>query len=57
LRLYRNQDWEMAELRLTELLKISSDSKLYRTYLERVEFLRANPPGPGWDGAFTFETK
>lgn len=57
LKLYRNQDWEMAELRLTELLKISSDSKLYRTYLERVEFLRANPPGPGWDGAFTFETK
>lgn len=57
LKLYRSQDWEMAELRLTELLKISSDSKLYRTYLERVEFLRANPPGPGWDGAFTFETK
>jgi adenylate cyclase len=57
LELYRNQDWDMAELRLAELLNVSPDSKLYRTYLERVAFLRANPPGPGWDGAFTFETK
>lgn len=57
LELYRNQDWDMAELRLAELLNVSPDSKLYRIYLERVAFLRANPPGPGWDGAFTFETK
>lgn len=57
LKLYRSQDWKMAELRLAELLSIAPDSKLYRTYLERVAFLRANPPGPAWDGAFTFETK
>lgn len=57
LKLYRNQDWEMAELQLVELLKISPDSKLYRTYLERIAFLRTNPPGLDWDGAFTFETK
>ena len=25
--------------------------------VERVAFLRANPPAPGWDGAFTFQTK
>jgi adenylate cyclase len=54
---YRSQEWEMAGLQLVELQKMALDSKLYRTYLERIEFLRANPPGADWDGAFTFETK
>ncbi len=57
LELYRNQDWDMAELQLMELQKMLPDSRLYRTFLERSAFLRVNPPGPGWDGAFTFETK
>jgi adenylate cyclase len=54
---YRSQEWEMAGLQLVELQKMALDSKLYRTYLERIEFLRANPPGADWDGVFTFETK
>jgi len=54
---YRSQDWEMAQLKLLDLQKMSPESKLYKTFLDRVAFLRVNPPGRSWDGAFTFETK
>lgn len=57
LKLYRSQDWDMAELQLLNLQKRSPDGRLYQTFLERIAFLRATPPGAGWDGAFTFETK
>jgi hypothetical protein len=32
-------------------------ARLYGTFMERIDYLRANPPGHGWDGAFTFQTK
>jgi adenylate cyclase len=54
---YRSQNWDMAELQLLNLQKASPDGKLYRTFIGRIGFLRANPPDPDWDGAFTFETK
>lgn len=57
LKRYRSQDWDRAELQLLNLQKMSPDSKLYKTFIRRITFLRANPPGPEWDGAFTFETK
>lgn len=58
LRLYRAQDWDQAELQLFNLQKMAPDNALYRdTFVERIAYLRANPPGPGWDGAFTFKTK
>jgi len=58
LRLYRAQDWDQAELQLFNLQKLAPDNKLYSaTFVERISFLRANPPGKGWDGAFTFTTK
>ena len=57
LKLYRSQNWDMAEQQLLDLQKMLPDGRLYRTYLERIEFLRAHPPGSEWDGAFTFETK
>ncbi len=57
LRLYRAQDWDMAELQLSNLKKTAHDAELYNVYLERIAHFRANPPGPDWDGAFTFETK
>ena len=28
-----------------------------QTFVQRIAYLRANPPGPRWDGAFTFTTK
>jgi adenylate cyclase len=57
LELYRKQEWDMAELRLLRLKTISPDVRLYDTFLERVAFLRSKPPGQGWDGAFTFQSK
>ena len=54
---YRAQDWDMAELQLINLQKLEPGAKLYKVYMERIEFLRQNPPGENWDGAFTFQTK
>lgn len=58
MKLYRSQDWDMAELQLLNLQKAHPEkSKLYETFLERIAILRTNPPGADWDGAFTFHTK
>lgn len=58
LRLYRAQDWDQAELQLFNLQKRWPNSVLYsHTFVERISYLRANPPGNDWDGAFTFTTK
>jgi adenylate cyclase len=57
LKLYRAQDWDMAELQLINLKKATPDGALYEEFLERVVKLRAQPPGPGWDGVWKFETK
>jgi adenylate cyclase len=55
--LYRKQEWDMAEQRLLELKKMYPDAALYELFLERIGIYRVNPPGPGWDGSFTFQTK
>lgn len=58
LRLYRAQDWDQAELQLFNLQKMLPGNPLYsHTFVERIAYLRNNPPGKGWDGAFTFKTK
>ncbi len=58
LKLYRAQDWDQAELQLFNLQKLAPASILYsHTFVERIGYLRANPPGDKWDGAFTFTTK
>jgi adenylate cyclase len=57
LKLYRLRDWDMAELQLINLTKMSPGSGLYALFLDRIAHLRANPPEPGWDGSWTFETK
>lgn len=57
LRLYRAQDWDQAELQLYNLSRMSPDRYLYQLYTKRIALHRANPPGSGWDGVTTFETK
>ena len=57
LKLYRAQDWDMAELQLINLLKLSPDCRLYHLYIERIGLYRVASPGREWDGAFTFEHK
>jgi adenylate cyclase len=57
LKLYRAQDWDMAELQLINLKKQESESGLYQLYLERIARFRKNPPGSDWDGSWRFDTK
>jgi adenylate cyclase len=55
--LYRKRDWNAAQQRLNRLTVMAPDARLYRMFMERIDYLRANPPGADWDGAFTFQTK
>jgi len=57
LKLYRACDWDMAELQLINLTKVSPGSGLYALFLERIAQLRMNPPEHGWDGSWKFESK
>jgi adenylate cyclase len=57
LRLYRQQDWDRAEVQLLNLRKMAPDSELYGLFIERITHYRAHPPGADWDGAWTFESK
>jgi adenylate cyclase len=56
-RAYRAQDWDAAEAGFLELSRSGQPCKIYQIYLERIRFLRQNPPGAAWDGAFTFTHK
>ena len=57
LMLYRQQDWDRAEVQLLNLRKMVPDRELYELFIERIAHHRSHPPGEGWDGAWTFETK
>ncbi len=58
LKYYRAQDWDKAAVAFYRLSKqFPSTKKLYGMYLERVDSLKNNPPGPTWDGVFHFKTK
>lgn len=56
-KLYRAQDWDLAQVQLLNLQKSSPECTLYQLYLERITYFRANPPGVEWDGVFKFKTK
>ncbi len=57
LRLYRGQEWDMAELQLINLQRRYPGNGLYDTFLARIAHFRQEPPGPQWDGTWAFETK
>ena len=54
---YRGQRWDEAERRLKNLAQASPGTKLYKLYLDRVAWFRAQPPDADWDGVFVFTTK
>jgi adenylate cyclase len=56
LRYYRGQDWDQAEVALLNLSRLAP-SYLYELYGKRIDLYRKQPPGEGWDGVTTFETK
>ena len=57
LRCYRAQDWDQADVHIYNLSRLEPDCFLYQFYAKRIAHLRQNPPGEGWDGVTTFETK
>ena len=57
IKLYRAQEWEQAEAEFFSLSRSGHPHKVYELFLERIAYYRKNPPGPTWDGVFTFKTK
>ena len=56
-KLYRAQNWELAELQFVNLSKRARERPLYRLYIERIHHFRNNPPPADWDGVFTHAEK
>jgi adenylate cyclase len=57
LRMYRAQQWDMAELNFVNLERMSRSPGLYRTYAERIAHFRQHPPAADWDGVFDHMSK
>nr|WP_227470376.1 adenylate/guanylate cyclase domain-containing protein [Massilia sp. YMA4] len=57
LALVRAQRWDEADAALQALMASTPERRLYALYRERIAGYRAQPPGPGWDGATTFMSK
>jgi adenylate cyclase len=57
MKLYRAQNWDAAETEFFALKSGAHPQPVYDLFLERILLLRENPPGPKWDGVFTFTHK
>ena len=57
LKLYRAENWDMAELQFLNLHNANPGEPLYKLYSDRIAHFRNNPPEAGWDGVFTHQTK
>ena len=57
MKLYRAQLWDQAEAEFFQLSQGPRPHYIYGKFMERILFLRDNPPGANWDGAFTFTHK
>ena len=56
-RMYLNQDWDQAETTFRECLQIRPNDGASRVLLERIQFLRRNPPGKDWNGVWQLREK
>jgi adenylate cyclase len=57
LRLYRSQNWDLAEMQFVNLQQREPQRYVYEMYIKRISYFRQNPPDKSWDGVFNFETK
>jgi adenylate cyclase len=57
LKLYRAQKWDEAEAEFFSLSRGPNPHKVYEIFMERIIELRKHPPGPNWDGVYTFTHK
>jgi adenylate cyclase len=57
LQAYFNQHWTQARTIFSELQAQNPEVYVYQLYLDRSQELEATPPGPDWDGVYTFTSK
>lgn len=57
LEMFRLRCWDDAEAGMREIAKERGYARLTSLYLESIATLRAAPPAPDWDGAYTVEFK
>lgn len=55
--MYLAQEWDPAEVAFHECLKIQPNDGPSRVLLERIHFLRRNPPGENWNGVWHLREK
>ena len=56
-RSYLGQDWDRAETAFHECLQIRPNDGPSRVLLQRIQFLRRNPPGKDWNGVWHLREK
>ena len=54
---YRQQDWPRAREQFTQLLETCDNTHLHQVFLQRIKHYEDNPPGPDWQGVYTFDKK
>ncbi len=54
---YRARKWDTARSRFSSLSSKAPACLLYQVYLKRLERFSSDPPGPDWDGVFTYTEK
>ncbi len=54
---YRDGKWDKAIEAFTEALNLNANDKLSKTYIERCNYMKENPPGDEWDGVWVMESK
>jgi len=57
LKMYLNQQWDLAEAIFRECLQIRPNDRPSRVFLERIEILRRNPPDKNWNGVWQLVEK
>lgn len=54
---YRKRNWEKAEHAFRKAIELNPKDKLSEIYLERTEYMHANPPAADWDGTWVLKSK
>jgi adenylate cyclase len=54
---YRQQQWDEAIDAFTAALALHAGDKLSQLYVQRCQYLKAQPPGPEWAGVWVMESK
>jgi adenylate cyclase len=54
---YREAQWEMADQKFRDCLRLQPDDAPSRTFVERVALLQAHPPSASWTGVWTMDHK